>query len=391
MEPRPKRKQNIFVRLLLFLVSAAVVLSAAAVVVFHDQLNLDALKRWFTYRSLSLNDSGQADSFHCGGSADDIYLDLDGDLLVCGANSISLYSGSGTQYVDQAVDLSSPAASVGGGAAVIYDAGGTQLYVLRQRALAFSMESEGRLLSARLSESGLLTVVSQRSGYRGVATVYNADFRPIANVQLSSAYIMDAQLFNDGHSLAVVTISQTDGNFISTLSVYDLGAQTQEISYDVTPSFSCDLGGSVILELAHSGGRLWAMGDRELFVLDEQASVLGRLSLSDRYLKAYSLAGDGFAAVLLGRYRAGAQSELSVLNSDGTLPVPLPLDEQVLSVSAAGRYFAVLTADRLDIYTRDMALYSTLSGTHSARKVLLREDGSAILVATGTARLYVPS
>lgn len=391
MELRPKRKQNIFVRLFLFLVSTAVVLAAAAVVIFHDQLNLDALKRWFVYRSLSLNDSGQADSFHCGGSANDVYLSLDGDLLVCSSNSISLYSGSGTQYINQAVSLSSPAASVGGGAAVVYDAGGTQLYVLRQRALAFSMESDGRLLSARLSETGLLTVVSQKSGYRGAVTVYDADFRPAAIIQLSSTYIMDAQLFNDGHTLAVVTISQTGGNFTSSLSVYDLSSQSQEISYDVTPSFSCDLGSSVILELAHSGGRLWAMGDRELFVLSEQASILGTLSLSDRYLKAYTLAGGSFAAVLLGRYRAGSQSELSVLNSDGTLPAPLSLDEQVLSVSAAGRYFAVLTADRLDIYTKDMTLYSTLSDTQGARKVLLREDGSAILVATGTARLYVPS
>lgn len=68
----------------------------------------------------------------------------------------------------------------------------------------------------------------------------------------------------------------------------------------------------------------------------------------------------------------------------------LALDEQVLSVSAAGRYFAVLTSDRLDIYTKDMSLYSSLEGVLGARKVLLRSDGTAFLISSGTAWLYVP-
>ncbi|MBP3485664.1 MAG: hypothetical protein J6J81_02390, partial [Oscillospiraceae bacterium] len=68
----------------------------------------------------------------------------------------------------------------------------------------------------------------------------------------------------------------------------------------------------------------------------------------------------------------------------------LPVNEQILSLSAAGRYFAVLTADRLDIYTSDMALYRTLEGTQGARKALLMEDGSAILLSADSASYYVP-
>ena len=97
----------------------------------------------------------------------------------------------------------------------------------------------------------------------------------------------------------------------------------------------------------------------------------------------WTLAGDGFAAAQLGKYRAGSQSALSVVDSGGMLTGTLSLDDQVLSLDAAGRYFAVLTADRLDIYTKDLELYSTLEHTQGAQKVLLRSDG--------TAQLYVPS
>ena len=68
----------------------------------------------------------------------------------------------------------------------------------------------------------------------------------------------------------------------------------------------------------------------------------------------------------------------------------MEFNEQVMSIAAAGRYFAVLTSDRLDIYTDDMELYSSLQGTRGARTVLLMADGSAILVSAESAGFYVP-
>lgn len=393
MDHPPKEKQNLLVRILFFLAGLAVVLTAVALVAYRDKLNLDALKRWYTYRSLSLNDNGQAESFSYSGSADDIFVGLDGDLLVCGQNAISLYSNSGVQYVDQAVHMDSPAADTGGGAAVVYDAGGRELYVFSRRAQVFSLQSDDMLLSARLSDSGILTVVSKQSSFRGVVTVYNSEYEPTVALRLSGAYIMDAQLSADGRTLAVITLGENGGDFSSALSIYDLSALgTEEISYDVSPTASCSLGSSVILEVEQRGTAVWALGDRGFYILDRQAASLGGQSWADRYLKAYSLNGDGFALALLGKYRISSQAELVVVGSDGAVAASLPQNEQVLSIDAAGRYFAVLTADRLDIYSaKDMSLYSTLEGTQNARKVLLREDGSAMLISAGTAWLYIPT
>lgn len=389
-KPQPK-KPNILLRLALGLLTLAVVLAGAAVVIFRDRLNLDDFKRWYTYRSLALNDSGQAESFHYSGSDSDVFVDLDGDLLVCGKNSISLYSGSGVQYIDQPVSFSSPAAHSAGAAAVVYDAGGNDLYVYRKREQVFSLHSDNMLLSARLNDSGLLTVVTQQAGYRGVVTVYDAGFNPTAALSLSSVYVMDAVVSSDGGTLCIASVFQTDGNFTSSLLLYNLGQLTADgVSRDAVPFAASPLDGSLVLDLGGSGDRHWVLGDRGLWVLDAQGTALGGLDWSDRILKAFSLSGDGFAAALLGRYRTGSQSTLSIVDSDGALTGSLDLDEQVLSISAAGRYFAVLTADRLDIYTKDLSLYSSLEGTHGAQKVLLHRDGSAILISSGTARLYVP-
>ena len=55
-------------------------------------------------------------------------------------------------------------------------------------------------------------------------------------------------------------------------------------------------------------------------------------------------------------------------------------------VSAFGTKFA----DKLEIYTDNMALYATCHGTGSARSALTREDGSVLLAAADSTRLYLP-
>jgi len=393
MKEKPKKKKrNIVLSLLVFLLTAALVLTTAALIIFRDRLNVDALKRWYQYRSLSLSDSGQAESFPYAGSPNDLFFNVSGDLLVCSKNAVNLYSGSGTQYVSLQVTMSAPAADVCGDTAVVYDAGGTVLHVIRKREPAFELEAEGSLLSAHLNADGLLTVVSQESGYRGVVTVYSPDGSVRASLRLSSAYVMDALLADDGHSLWVVTVGQEHGAFTSTLARYDLNAvDTDRVNYEVTPIVSVDLGNSVILALEEQSGMIRALGDYGSWTVDQTGALVGSVNWADRFLKSYTLSGEEFSAALLSQYRAGGHSSLYVMDQNGDLLDTLSLGEQVLSLDSSGQYLAVLTADRLDLYTADLTLYSSLTGTQGARKVLLREDGTAMLISADSARLYVPS
>lgn len=383
--PKPRRKLPRFlVRAAATLVVLAAALCLVAVVAFRDSLNMDSVKRWFTYRSLIRSDSGRADSFPYGGDLTDTFAVLDGDLLVCSRNAISLYSGSGTQYINESVGMENPVVTTNGSLAAVYDAGGSSLYVLGQRALVWSADDLESILSARLNKNGQLTVVTQSSGYRGSVTVYDAAYSPVMRVDLTSAFVMDAALSDDGHTLAILTVGQSGGTFATTLELYDMSYASGQYAPDLT----CQLGGGVVLETRHTASAVWALGDRGLTVTAHDGRSSG-VSWADKHLRRYTLSGDGFAAVLLGKYRAGSQSELWVVDEQGERRT-LELNEQVLSISASGRYVAVLTGDRLDIYTDQLELYDTLDGTQGARTALLMPDGSAILISADSAGFYIP-
>lgn len=378
------RLSGFLVRLIATLVVLAVGVSLVVLVAFRDQLNLDSVKRWFHYRSLTRSDSGQAESFHYDGDLNCTFAALDGDLLVCSQNAISLYSGSGTRYINQQVSMEHPVVTSNGSLAVVYDAGGSSLYILGQRSLVWSAEDLEGILSARLNKNGQLTVVTQAGGYRGKVTVYNASYEPVMSVNLTSAFVMDAALSDNGHTLATLTAGQRDGVFATGLELYAMNYASGSYQSDVSAS----LGGGVALDLRHTAGAVWVLSDRGLTISDHDGNTV-TADWPDKYLRRYTLSGDGFAAALLGKYRAGSQTELWVVDQDGTRR-SLPLNEQVMSISAAGRYVAVLTGDRLDIYTQELELYSSLKGTKGARTVLLMPDGSAILISADSAGFYVP-
>lgn len=385
---REEKRPNVVLRLLAFLLTVVMVLGAIFLIVNYDKLNFDFIKRWFTYRDLERGDGGQAESFPFDGDSTSTFASLDGDLLVCSTTGVRLYSASGQVYVDRTVTMEHPVAVAAGSTALAYDAGGQTLLACRNREEAFGLElaEDEKVLSADVNGKGWMVTVTQESGYKGVVTVYDSQFQPQMQVSLSSRFIMDAALSPDNSTVAVLTMGLTDGTFTSQVELYP----TAGTASDASPQATGTVGGQVILDMTWDSGGIWALGEDEIYHLDDSAALTGSYSYSDRYLKGFSLAGDGTAVLLLGKYRAGSTAELVVVDTQGEAQASLALDEQVLSISAAGRYISLLTADELDIYDQGLSVYHSLEGTQSARKVLQRTDGSVLLIGNDTARVYLP-
>lgn len=383
--PAVKKKPNIFFRFLAFLLSLALVLGAVAAVAYRDRLNLDSLRRWFTYRTLQKNSSGQAESFDYDSVGKGGFTALGNDLLVWSSAGTRLYAPDGTKFIDDALSLTRPMANGAGSAAVVYDAGGKTLRVYANRDAAFSLDADQghEILSARMCPAGGMSVVSRAPGYRGVVTVYSADYQPVLGIRLSSSFVMDSLLSDDGATVAVLTAGETENTYESALALYTLEGDS--------PFATCSLGNNVILDLCFSDGAFWALGENSLNLVSRDGASTLTYDYGGRYLKDYALGGDGFAALLLGKYRAGSTASLLTVDSQGQEISSLDIGEQVLDVAAAGRYVAVLTASSLLLYTRDLQLYKTLDNASGARNVVLRSDGTAFLIGGGTAKLYIPS
>lgn len=382
--PAPKKKPNIFVRLLAFLVTLALLLGAVAAVVYRDRLNFDSIRRWFVYRSLEKSDSGQTESFQYDSAGKGVYSQVGDDLLVWSTAGVRLYSSGGVEYLNESLTLNRPVADTCGSAALIYDAGGNVLHTYEDRSTSFVLNTEQghEILSARMGPGGSFAVTTRESGYKGVVTVYSSGGHPVVGIRISTRFVTDGLLSDDGKTVAVLTVGQNEDVFESGLDLYALDGDVPFASYS--------LGNNAILDLRADGSAFWALGESSLSVARADGSAAVHYDYAGRYLKDYALDGDGFSALLLGKYRAGSGAALVTVGADGQELASLDLEDQVLDLDASGRYVAVLTAAGLTLYTKDLQLYDALENTMGARSVVLRSDGTAFLVGGETARLYIP-
>lgn len=385
MKQTAEKKPNILIRLLAFLLTLLLVLGAVAAVAYRDKFNLDALKRWYTYRSLEKNDSGQAELFPIEGSSDSQFCSLGGDLLVCSRAGAHIYSPGGVDYLDDSVTMEQPGLSFDGDTAVVYDIGGRELRVYRARSQVFSLsqEAEQAIISASVSGSYLI-VTSKASGYKGMVSVYDSSWNTVLSLCLSSRFLMDGTVTGDGASLAALTVGLQNEVFDSDLRFYRLSGGEE-------PYATCSLGNQVILGLESVPSGIRAMGESSLCFVAQDGTLSGQYQYGGRYLKNSSLKADDFAVLLLGKYRTGSTADLVTVGGDGSELNSLSVNEQILSLSAKGKYVAVLTADRLDVYTKDLSLYASLEGTQGARSAVQRDDGSVFLLTGETARLFIPN
>ena len=59
-------------------------------------------------------------------------------------------------------------------------------------------------------------------------------------------------------------------------------------------------------------------------------------------------------------------------------------------MSAAGKYIALMYSDSQEHSTPQLQEYARLDGTEYARSVIMREDGTAVLIGSSSAWLYIP-
>lgn len=377
-ERRPRKKRHRLRRFLLFLLALVAVLAVVLVAAWRDGTGFDILHRYFSYDQ-------EGDSYTYDAASSNRFALLGERLVVLSDTSLRLLGQGEEEIWSTQVKMDAPCLSTGGGRAVAYDVGGTELYVLDETGLLMELtvDEDHTFLAATLNAEGWLAVTSQMRGYKGAVTVYSDQLdEPVFEFHSSDRFATDGYVTDDCQGLAAVTLGQENSVFISNIVLYDLHAQDPVGNYPVSDG--------LVLAISQQGDRLAAVADTCLTFADLDGEHPARYEYSGAYLREYALEGDGFAALLLNRYKSGSVGTLVTVDDQGEEIASLEVRDEILGISAAGRYLGVLYLDRLVIYNQELQEYATLNGISYAKSVLMRQDGTALLAGTQEAELFLP-
>lgn len=381
----PKRERKpVLRRVLPLLLALVVVLGAVGFAASRGITGADSLRRLLSYNKVEQDADGKAELFRYDSDRTATYTPLGDGLLIVSSTRLQLLGSDGEELWSKTVNFSNPAVALGGTCAAVCDVGGRELYVLNERGLKRDMSGEcgNGILAVSLNASDYLALTTLKSGYRASVTAYDASGTPAFAFNSSESYISDARVLDDNRRLAVVTLGEADGVFASTLTIYAFDRE-QRVS---ETTFS----GAMVLSLGSVDGRLAALQDDRLTLIGADGSLAGNYRFEYPYLRGASLEGDGFAVLLLSRYRSGSSLRLVTVDAEGNVLGTLDERREIVNVSAAGKYVAVLYGDSLTIYHADLTEYVTLSGAEFAKRAVMRPDGTALLIGASRAWLYIP-
>lgn len=368
--------------ILSFVLMLAAVLLVVLFAAYRDGTGFDILRRYLHYGRPEL--VGGETVYHYDASAKNRFAALGEHLVVLSDTSLRLFDSAGEEVWSTAVTMTAPALVTGGGRAAAYDVGGTVLYVLDQTGLLMELTAaeEEPYIAATLNKDGVLTVASQKRGFKGSATVYDqmTPGDPAFEFKSSKRFILDGYVLGD--RLAAVTLGQENGVFVSNIVLYQMPEEEPAANYSIS--------GGLVAAVGEQEGRLVTVSDTALTHAASNGEITSSYSYNGSYLREYDLGGTGFTALLLNRYRSGSVGRLITVDKNGEELGSLDIREEVLSISASGRYLAVLYADRLVVYNQDIQPYASLQGTGNTRQVLMRPDGSVLLLSAGSASLFLP-
>lgn len=359
-----------------------VVLGAVAAAVLWDANSFDGLRRSIIYARAEKDETGCAKLYYYENDATSRFAAIDGSLVTVAANQVRLLDERSQVLYQNSARFLHPDLVSGGGVAVAYDIGGTALYALDSKSLRWQQETEGELIAVTVNPHGYVTAVYNKSGAKAAVTVWDSNGAAVFTFQSAQRFVMTAALGQDDRTLAAVTMGQEDGKFQSFLVLYHTDSDKMVATTPVD--------GGVAYALETLQREFCAVTEQGLYLLDSGGELKASYSYGGQFLRRCVVGDGGWAALLLSRYKSGGYASLITVDGDGNELGGCDIDGEVLDISTAGRYVAVLFSDRLTIYDKYLTEVATLPDVSEVRAVLMRADGSAVLAGASGASLYLP-
>lgn len=375
-------KRGLLKRILLFLLILALVCALVALFVFRDALNLDGLRRWVKY--LNVRDDGSYGVYHFDAHNSNRYAAFSNGLAVGSVGGLDTYDANGDEVFAAQAQLVLPQIQTGNKLVMVYDVGGTTLLAVHSRSgEVLRLDTEKPILDADLSAGDAICYSTSASGYKTVLSVYNSHQELIYRWLSSTVYMPLCAVSEDASYLAAVGLGQSEGTFESML--YLFRTNSEELALSVS------LGNELIYDLSFLDDRtLCTVGESTVQFLSMDGTSLGSYAYDDLYLKDFDAGGDGFLTLSLNMYKAGNRYSLATVDETGNEIASLYIGQELLDVSACGKYVAALTPAGLTVYNRDLTVYYETAETGAATSALMRADGSVLLLGGGEGQLYIP-
>jgi hypothetical protein len=285
-----------------------------AVFAWRDALTFSGLRQLLAYAHAAGGEAEGLVSYPLEPGLDTVCAPLELGLAVASPDGYRFVSGGGEVGFSMQLAYSAPEICVGDRQALVYDRGNTGYCVVNGYAALHTGTLGSPIIAACMNPGGDYAFVTNESGYRAGGYVFDSRSREICVWQTPDYFILHISLSPDGGRFAAFCLSESGGQALGQVRVYDAGQPD--------PAFTVDMGDAEVYALRHDGaGNLYILAADGLMIYSPDGSLAANVPLSgvvrfrqhegDAPMVAVRGTGSGPETVIVTAYDSAGQTVLS--------------------------------------------------------------------------------
>lgn len=280
----------------------------------------------------------------------------------------NLYAKNGKRLLSAQHGFANPIVDAAGRRFLIYDQGGNKLIVRKRDKILFEKEFEYKIISADISEDGILSVVTSAQRYASQLHVFDSDYsEEVFTWSASSEYIVCASADKSTKTVAAAALSaNASGEIVTTVHIF-----TTEAAVELAKR---EFKGASVLSLEYdSDGDIKIICDTVAATVSKDGTLLGSTEYSLSPISCMNICGTDGAVLVFDRYTEERATDVLFLDKNLS---------EIKRVSVIGKYICgSRNANNTAIYCSGKTFVFTNDGT--ATVTLDSEQDASIIEIIG--------
>ena len=296
------------------------------------------------------------------------------NILILTTENFVVFSQKGNEIYNQPHSFASPAVSINGNKAVVFDRGDRGYYLITDKKVVSNGEADGDIICAEYGKSGNYAFGTRATDATSKITVYSVTNKVV--FQWNSAYdhITSIALAGNGKYAGVCILGAENGEIFSCV---------QYFGFDYAePVNTQKINGVTAFDLEFTAtNTLTLFADEGVFTIGKKAEKYETVAeyFSSEF-NSFDCANNGKYVVAIAKYGSANDYHISIYNERGKLKSEIKAEYTIRSVSMSDKYVFALAENSLLVYN--------LSG-HKIGEITI--DGEAYSVCPTDKYAYVSS
>ena len=286
-------------------------------------------------------------------------------LAAADSDEIRLFSSAGKAVARCEVQLHDPVCAAGAAVSVYYDGESPSIYALYPDGVCRTASTEGLPVFVDVNETGLITVILDKSDSLGSVMVYDTDLTPLFLWSSGTSYPVSARI--SGNDILCVGCVSREGG---ALRFFRIDSSEEQGRFD--------LPGEVIVDIGYVGSdTLAAVTPESVLFVSPAGQLLQEHSFQGDHLDAYSLTG-AFAAVSTVSGFSGGTGTITTFDGQGQVIASLSAPRHVEALSVGGEeLLALFTGEESTLFSAKLEELVSYQPEEGVTQVFLTPGGMA--------------